>query len=82
VFHQGKNELSGSQDQSEDTAHTLQHANSQVFHIQTLLLVEAIAVFDAAAQAPIGVDLLGDGHIEQGDVGRICLPPRTPRALR
>jgi hypothetical protein len=32
--------------------------DAHVFHIQTLFLIKAIAVFNARAQAPIVVDLL------------------------
>ena len=33
----------------------------QVFHIQALLLVKAVTVFNASAQAPVVVDFLSDG---------------------
>ena len=47
-----------------DTAHSPHRTDTQVFDIQALLRVEALPLFHAAPQMPIGVDLLGDGHIE------------------
>jgi len=61
MLHQGKDELGSKQDESKDTAHTLQNMDPQIFHIQALLLIEAIAMFNAPTQTPIVVDLLGDG---------------------
>lgn len=40
-----KNELGGSQDQGEDTAHSFHYMDPQIFDIQALLLIEAIAMF-------------------------------------
>ena len=70
MLPQREDELSRHQDQSKDTAHALHSADPQVFNIQALLLIKAIAMFDAAAQTPIGVDLLGDGYTEDGDAGQ------------
>jgi len=63
---QGEDELSRRLDQSKDPAHVFHFAAPQVFHIQALLLIEVIAMFNAAAQTPIGVALLSDGYAQQG----------------
>ena len=75
--------MSCQEDQSEDAAHAFKGTDAQVFDIQALLQVEAIAVFDESAQAPIGINLLGDRDTAEGDVGEQgedegCLPPPQP----
>ena len=41
---------------------------AHIFHIQALFLVEAIAMFNAGAQAPVVINRLGYSHAGQGDV--------------
>lgn len=70
VFHQGKNELSCDQNQSKDAAHALHRMDPEIFDIQSLFLIEAVAMFDATAQAPIGIDLLSGGNGTERNIGQ------------
>ena len=63
-----ENELSRQQDEDEDAAHPFESVDAQVFDIQALLLVKAIAMFDSSAQAPIIINLLGRALGSDGDV--------------
>jgi len=68
MFGNYKDNLGSYQDDSEQAAHVFDGLDTHIFDIQTLLLIEAIAMLKASSQAPIGVDLLDDGEVDQGDV--------------
>src|SRR3990170_1471009 len=75
VFDEQENDLGSSQDECKQTTHALDGPDPQVFDIQTLLLVKAIAVFDLAAQTPVAVDLDGVRFGAYGDIGeQDCIP--------
>ena len=59
----------GQQDQGEDAAHAFEGLDAHVFDIEALFLVKAVSVLDVRAAAPLGVDLLGDLGVLDGDVG-------------
>jgi hypothetical protein len=40
-----------------------------VFHIQALLLVEGIAMFDASPQVPVRVEMLGSRYVQERHIG-------------
>ena len=65
-----KDKLSGKQDEGEDSPHTFEGANTDIFHIQALLLVKTIAVFDTSAQTPVVVNLLSHTLGSDGDIGQ------------
>jgi hypothetical protein len=53
MFPLGEDELSRRLAQIKGTKHMIHVADPQVFHIQALLLIEAIAKFNAAVQTPL-----------------------------
>ena len=70
AFHDVEDELGGYQNQSENAEHTFHCMDPQVFDIQALLLIKAVTVFDASAQAPVVVDFLSSGFIQDGHIGQ------------
>ena len=66
----GADELRRQQDQDKETAHAFQRLDPHIFHIQTFFLIEAIAMLDVAALAPVAVDLTDNPSIQQRDVGQ------------
>jgi hypothetical protein len=51
-LHEVKDQLGCQQHQSEEAAHAFEGPHLDVFHIQALLLIKAIALFNAPTQAP------------------------------
>jgi hypothetical protein len=49
AFHDVEDELGSHQDQSENTAHAFNGLDAQIFDIQALLLIKAIALFNPSA---------------------------------
>ena len=58
--------LSRKQDDRKQAAHAVEGMNAHIFDIQTLLLVKAIAMFDAGTQSPVIVNLLNDSDSSKG----------------
>ena len=54
-----EDELSRQQHEGEDATHPFESVDADIFHIQALFLIEAIAMLDSSAQTPIVVNLLG-----------------------
>src|SRR5437016_2202989 len=55
---------SGQQNEGQEPTHPLQPLNTQIFHIEPLLLIKAIAMLHSAPQAPVMAEALGRGHGE------------------
>jgi hypothetical protein len=61
LFRNNEDNLSGYENDSEQTTRALDGLDAHIFNIQTLFLIKAIAMFNARAQTPVVINLLNNG---------------------
>jgi len=69
LFRNDEDNLSCHENDREQATHALNSLDTHIFDVQTLLLIKAIAMFDASTQTPIVINLLNGGDTSQWDVG-------------